>query len=327
MKRRLGLILAVLASVGLFWTSGPSAAAEKISVVVNPSFGFAFIFDLNRFAKKYDLELTFRRMATFGQQQQALELGQADVGTIGYQNLVLMAVAGGAPKAQAVAGVYLSGQDVVFNKNVKITKWKDIEGKTIARIPGTFAEFLFRAAAIHNGVDLSKVKLKDFAYSPSTLTLSLERRDIDGLVIWVPTLAYPIAKGVGYRPPISVNDTPVGNINALFAASRSFIEGRPDVLVKLMKAYVEAVDAYVKDPDIWVKQARAITGAEQDVLKESLNHITLHAKMYPARARELAKLSHSLNMVKKDVSGTITQWMRFDFLQKATGKSLKELGG
>lgn len=301
------IVGALVFSIFLGTNPQRAASAEKVTMVVGPYVGYVQIWNMKPYAKKYGIDLEFRKMFTFTQMQQAVELGQAQAGTVGYQNLVLMADAGGPAKAQAVAGVYRRGQDIVFHKDVKISKWKDIEGKTIASVPGSFSYFLFRFAARSNGVDMKKVKLKGLTPSP-TMHLALERRDVDALVIWVPALAFPIANGFGYTAPITINNTAIGTINALLAMGTDFIQ-KGKIAVDLMKAYVAAADHFAKDKAAWMKGAKSLTGMKPKVLEESLKFLIFDTKMYPEKLKILAKNAHKLKMVKKDTSGTVTQWM------------------
>jgi NitT/TauT family transport system substrate-binding protein len=221
----------------------------------------------------------------------------------------------------------VGAEEVVFHKDVKITSWKDVEGKRIARVPGSFAEFRFRVAAAHHGVDLSKVQLKDFGFSYVTLNLALKRRDVDALVIWAPGMVMPIVEGFGYLPPISIHDTPIGNINGVFGMSTAFLSKNPDVAEKLLRAFVEATQYYAGNAEEWVKGARGITGAEIPVLQEGIKHVELTNNIYMARAVSFAKIAFKENLVSKDASDVIGQWLHYDLLMKVTGKSRKELGG
>jgi ABC-type nitrate/sulfonate/bicarbonate transport system substrate-binding protein len=318
MKKGLTLLVGV-ALLAFFLSAMPTKtiAAEKVTLVVGPYVGYVQIWNMKSYAKKYGVDLDIRKLFTFTQMQQAIELGQAQGGTLGYQNLVLMAAAGGPPKVKAVAGVYRRGQDIVFRKGVKISKWKDIEGRTIARVPGSFADFLFRFAARSNGVNMKKVKLKSLTPSP-TMHLSLERGDVDALVIWVPTLAFPIANGFGYSPPITINDTAIGNINAIFGLRTDFIK-KGKVAINVMKAYVESSDHYAKNKDAWMKGAKSLTGMKPNVLETSHKFLIFDSKLYPEKLKILAKEAYKLKMVKKDTSGTVTQWVDLSVQKKARG--------
>lgn len=327
MKRAIAVLtfgVALLAGVGgtVGWT-----AEQEVVAVGNPSVAQVPFFNLDRFAAKHGVKVLIRRMGTFTQAQQAVELGAADVGALGYVSLIQMAVAGGTPKAKVVSGSFVGSQDVVFHKDVKIARWKDVEGKTIARIPGSFAEFLFRVAATHNGVDLSKVRFKDFGFSYATLNLALKRKEVDGLVIWSPGLDMPVVDGFGYFPPISVNDTPMGNINGVLAMNATFLQKSPSAAEKVLRGFVDAIRHFSANPEELVKGARAITGADPSILRESIKHAKLTIQMYEEKAKALAKVAFQEKLVKKDASGVIGQWMDYGLLMKVTGKGRKELGG
>lgn len=319
----LGLFLGIAGFAGnLGWT-----AEREVVAVGNPSLSSVAFFNLPRFAGKLGVKVVMRRMGTFTQAQQAVELGAADIGHIGYVNLLQMAVAGGPPKAKAVSGVFVGSEDIVFHKDVKIASWKDIEGKRVGRIPGSFAEFRFRAAAAHNGVDLSKVRLVNFGFSYVTLNLALKRKEVDALVIWAPGLVMPLVEGFGYRPSISIHDTPIGNINGVLGVSARFVQESPGEAEKIVRAFVEATRHYAGNPEEWVKEVRALTGADLPVVREGLKYLELTNNLYLDKAKSLARIAFKENLVKKDVSDAIGQWIDYGLLMKVTGKSRKDLGG
>jgi ABC-type nitrate/sulfonate/bicarbonate transport system substrate-binding protein len=327
MRRRFAPIAAFVAAI-LFTFGGTSAwTAEEITAVANPSLTQAAFHNLPRFAAKHGIKLSVRRMGSYTQMQQAVELGAAQVSAIGYVNLVHMAVSGGKPKAKAVSGIFVGGQNVVFHKDVKVNKWKDVEGKTIGRIPGSFVEFLFRVAAKHNGANLSKIKFKDFGFSYATMSQALKQRNVDGLVIWSPGMDMPVVDGFAYFPSISVTDTPVGNVNGLLAMNAEFMAKKPDVANKLVKAFTESTQYYASHPKEMVKAGRAITGAAVPVLQEGMKRAELTNMIYADKARLLAKIAYDGKIVKKDASGNVDNWIDYGPLMRATGKSKKDLGG
>lgn len=328
MRRSLiaGLALALTLWVG-FGGTRVGAAETEVLAVGNASLTQIPYFNIGPFAKKYGINVVMRRMGTYTQMQQAVELGAADFAAIGYVNLVLMAAAGGSPKAQAVSGIFVGGQDVVFHKDVKIAKWKDVEGKTIGRLPGSFAEFLFRVAAAHNGADVSKIKFKDFGFSFATLNFALKNREIDGLVIWSPGMEMPVVEGFAYFAPISVQDTPVGDINGLLGVNTGFMKKNPEVVEKVVKAFAEATQHFASNPEEWVKRGRELLGTDVRVLQEGIKHSKLTNMIYAEKAKTLAKVAHEGKIVKKDASKDIVKWINYDFLMKATGKGRKDLGG
>ncbi len=321
-----GISLVLIFLVGLVGDIG-FAAERDVIAVGNPSMSSVAFFNLPKFAQKMGVKVVTKRMGTFSQAQQAVELGAADIGHIGYVNLLLMAVTGGKPKARAVSGVFVGSEDVVFHKDVKIGKWKDIEGKKVGRIPGSFAEFRFRVAAAYNGADLSKVKFVNFGFSYATLNLALKRRDVDALVIWAPGLVMPIVEGFGYRPKISIHETPIGNINGVLGMNSEFMDKNPGVAEKILKAFVEATEFYRSNHDEWVKEVRALTGADLPVVRESLKYLELTNNMYLKNAKNLAKIAFEKKLVKKDVTDNIGNWIDYKLLMKVTGKSRGDLGG
>ena len=327
MRRLTTGILALVATFLLGFGGTAGWAAEEVTAVANPSLTQTAFHNLPRFAAKHGVKLKIRRMGSYTQMQQAVETAAADLAAIGYVNLVHMAAAGGAPKAQAVSGIFVGGQNVVFRTGVKITKWKDVEGKTIGRIPGSYAEFLFRVAAKHNGADLTKVKFKNFGFSYATMNLALKKKVVDGLVIWSPGMDMPVVEGHGYFPPISVEDTPVGNVNGMMAMNTAFMKKNPGIANKIVKAFTESTRYYASNSKAMIQGARNLTGASIEILEEGMKHASLENRMFLKNAKTLAKLAFEGGIVKKNVASAVGGWMNYQFLMNATGKSKADLGG
>ena len=87
-----------------------------------------------------------------------------------------------------------------MRKGVELQTWKDLEGKKIGRAPGTFAQILFILAAEANGVDISKINLVNVTAVGTAELQALKNGDLDGLVLFSPTVDRGVVEGYYYPP-------------------------------------------------------------------------------------------------------------------------------
>jgi ABC-type nitrate/sulfonate/bicarbonate transport system substrate-binding protein len=137
----------------------------------------------------------------------------------------------------------------------------------------------------------------------------------------------PVVEGHGYFPPISVEDTPVGNVNGLMAMNTAFMKKNPGIANKIVKAFTESTRYYASNSKAMIQGARNLTGASIGILEEGMKHASLENRMFLTNAKTLAKLAFGGGIVKKNVASAVGGWMNYQFLMNATGKSKADLGG
>ena len=137
-----------------------------------------------------------------------------------------------------------------MRKGVELKSWKDLEGKKIGRPPGTYAGILFTLAAEANNVDLSKVNIVNTTPAGAPELAALKNGDLDGFVLWSPIIDRTVIEGYGYYPACcDIGATQeFGAGNQLLAANAEFLKDRK-LVVSFLKAYVEGMDYYSKNPD------------------------------------------------------------------------------
>jgi ABC-type nitrate/sulfonate/bicarbonate transport system substrate-binding protein len=201
-SRRLLLpAIAAAASLLLAAVAGRDLGAQEqrlIRVALARSLSAPALWGIGPFAAKYGLRTENVQAVTNAEQLRSLQSG-VEVGSVGYQSPGIMAEQN-IGNVKVISGLYVGGQNLIMRKGVEIRSWRDLEGKRIGRPPGTFAGILFTLAAEANNVDLSKVNLVTTTAVGITELQALKGGDLDGFILWSPTLDQAVVEGYGYYP-------------------------------------------------------------------------------------------------------------------------------
>jgi ABC-type nitrate/sulfonate/bicarbonate transport system substrate-binding protein len=283
------------------------------------------LWGIGPFAEKYGIQTEMIPIMTNADQQRALQTGGADVATQGYANPAIMAEQN-VSNVKIVSGLYLGGQNLIMRKGVELKNWKDLEGKKIGRAPGTFAQVLFVLAAEVNGVDISKINLVNVTAVGTAELQALKNGDLDGLVMFTPTVDRAVVEGYAYYPACcDIGSTAkFGARNQLLAANTDFLKDR-DTAVKFLKAYLDAEKYYLQNRDKAVEVATQYTGVSKEVVGEALKHATLEHRVDIQTAIEIAKEGPKFGFTKSDVSGNVGSYFDLSYLSEATGQPIDRL--
>jgi len=329
--RRIAAALLLIAAMMLLTVAGHdrTARAQGGKKVVRMASARGVIFyplwGIGPFADKYGIHAEMIPIMTNADQQRALQTGDADVATQGYANPAIMAEQN-VNNVKIISGLYLGGQNLIMRKEVEIKSWKELEGKKIGRAPGTFAQVLFILAAQVNGVDISKINLVNVtAVGPAELQ-ALKNGDLDGLVMFTPTVDRAVVEGYAYYPACcDIGSTAkFGARNQLLAANTDFLKDR-ETAVKFLKAYLDAEKYYLQNRDKAIEVATQYTGVSKDVVEEALKHATLEHRVDVQTAIEIAKEGPKFGFTKTDVSGSVASYFDLSYLSEATGEPIDRL--
>jgi sulfonate transport system substrate-binding protein len=317
----------LLFTVALHVPGIDAVAAEKrlVRVATSRAVNFVALWGLGPFAEKYDLQIQMIDAATNADQQRSLQAGGAELASLGYQSPAVMAEQG-VQTVKVIAGLYLGGQNLIMRKGVELRSWKDLEGKRIGRAPGTYAQVLFILAARANGVDVSKINLVNVTAVGTAELQALKSGDLDGLVLFSPTIDRGVVDGYAYYPPccdISSTET-FGGRNQILAASAEFLKDRGTV-VKLLRAYVEAKEFYFQNKDKATDVIVQYTGVSRDVVTEALKHALWEHRVDIPTALAVAKEGPSFGFTKADMSAKVADYFDLSYLAEATGRPIDQL--
>jgi ABC-type nitrate/sulfonate/bicarbonate transport system substrate-binding protein len=322
-------LLAVLLALATPWAT-PGGAAEGdvklIRATLSRSLSAPFLWGFNAVGEKYGLRVQVLDAITNADQQRNIQSGGVEVGSVGYQSAAVMAEQN-VSNVRIIAGMYVGGQNLIMRKGVELKSWKDIEGKKIGRPPGTYAGVLFTLAAQVNGVDLSKVNLVNTTPAGTPELQALKNGDLDGFILWSPILDRAVIEGYGYYPACcDIGATrEFGAGNQLLAANTDFLKDRT-LAVTFLKAYLESMDYYQKNPDKTVALVAQYTGGSPAVLNEAMQHSQWTYRVSIQNAINVAKEGPKFGFTRSDMSGKVADYFDLGYLAEATGQSVEQLG-
>jgi sulfonate transport system substrate-binding protein len=333
MLRLRWLVAAVIVPAAMMLTlaggQDPAVRAQASKKVVRIASARGVIFyplwGMEPFAGKYGIQTEMIPIMTNADQQRALQTGGADVATQGYVNPAIMAEQN-VTNVKIISGLYLGGQNLIVRKGVELKSWKELEGKKIGRAPGTFAQVLFILAAEANNVDVSKINLVNVTAVGTAELQALKNGDLDGLVMFSPTVDRGVVEGYAYYPPCcDISSTAkFGGRNQLLAANTDFLKDR-QTAVNFLKAYLDSEKYYLQNRDKAIEVALQYTGVSKDVIDEALKHATLEHRVDVRTAIDIASQGPKFGFTKADMSGKVASYFDLSYLSEATGKPINQL--
>ena len=280
---------------------------------------------IGAFAEKYGLKTEIMPFATNAEMQNGLRTGSAELGQLGQQSPAILADQG-ASDVKVVAGYVTGAHNLIVRKGAGISSWKDLEGKTVGRAPGTYTSILFALAAQENKVDLSKVKLVNTTAIGTVELQALKSGDLDALAMYSPTIDRAVVEGYAEYPSCcDITATKrFGKGNQIYAASSKFLSDRATV-VKLLKAYVELMEYHKSHPEKTIELTSQFTGVSREVLVEAMKHFAWDYRVDLQAAVNVAKEGATFGFTKADVSERVLSYFDLSFLSEASGKPINQL--
>ncbi len=280
---------------------------------------------LPRFGNKYGVNITLIQFTRYADVQLALVNGDIDFGTTGY-HLVLAALDKNIQKFKVISGMSMGGQCLIARSDLKINKWKDIEGKKIGMASNAAPEMNLRWAASKNGVDFNKIERVSFTTTGPPMISALKNKEIDLLAAWEPWCATAAVEGYGYYS-LDILDNPTRGIYGVLAVNNEFAQKNNKTVVAVVKAFIDATNYMNVHTDEEAKVLSEETGVALPVAIEAVNHTKLDTNIYYEPFKEMAKGYYDSGLTKMDTTNNISSMLEYRYLRQVTGKEIVELGG
>lgn len=273
---------------------------------------------------KYGLKIEERMFAKGVDIMPAIVAGQIDVSA----SALDAAIAGRAQGAPiyAVAGFAKGGVRLVAKKGLPISKVADLKGKKVGVARGGAQELILYAELVKAGLTYSDQPGKDvqimfMAYAD--LNQALAAGSIDAMCQSEPQASQAINKGFGVEV-LKPYDTPIGEpVRALVITEKLYKE-KPDVAQRLLYAFVEATDTFIKNPALAEKYVREDMFKNQITSQDFTDAIGNSPYSYDLT---LTHVQLTTDLMKKYGVGRLQDpvpkaddWVKLDLLAKAQAK-------
>nr|MBF0684368.1 ABC transporter substrate-binding protein [Pseudomonas sp.] len=178
-----------------------------------------------------------------------LATASADFGSSGLAS-VLQARAQGPVPVVAVAPIYNKQPDAFFTtEGSGIERFQDIAGKTVATPTFSASNVVLPLVLEANGIDRDGVKL--LKLDPGALAPMLATGKVDATINWVtvaPGFSRSLEDAGKQLKVIAWSDSGFDGYGLSLIASERFLEARPEVAKKFVKAYRRAQEMAIADP-------------------------------------------------------------------------------
>ena len=282
------------------------------------------IWNVSNHASRYGFSTQMSVLFTYADQQRAAQNKQTELATTGINNPAIIADQE-ITNLRMIAGQQFGGQNLILRKGVAANTWKELEGKTIGVVPGTYVRALFLIAAQEGGADLNKIKLVNVSVGATALE-ALRKGDLDGVVLFAPMTDQVVVEGSGYYPPkLDVGACSLGPANGGILANTDF-QANKALAVNFMKAYVASLHE-MQNEAAFVKVATQLAGIQPAVAQEAFRNIVFSEMIDVKAIVEAARLGPRFGYTKADVSSKVAGLIDFGPLMAATGKTQDQLTG
>lgn len=265
------------------------------------------------------------RFNQYADAQRAISSGDADMVSMGYQNLAQL-IKAGFTDIKLVAGVYRGGEHITVRNGVVIKDWKGLAGKKVGIPPNSFVDMLFRAGATENGLNYDDVNVIPFPGAGPAMISALQRGDIDVMVAWEPNNLKAAALGIGYYPTFDLQQGATGDATEALYASDKTIKNSPAAVQGVVKCLVERTKFYNDNHADWEKALVQSAGLNEAQAKIAVTKGLPDNKLPLKDAQNIIKI-FAENGAFPDYSKDLAKYFNYTFLAKATGQTPTELGG
>jgi NitT/TauT family transport system substrate-binding protein len=251
---------------------------------------------------------------------QAIIAGELDVGATASEASI-SGRAGGA-RIYVVAGLAKGGARLVARPGLNIRSVRDLKGRKVGVTRGAIQEVLLMAELQKAGLSSSPAPGKDvqivyLAYPD--LNQALMGRNVDAMMQSEPLSSQAINKGFGVEV-MKPYDTPIGEPVRTLVMTESFHDKRRAVAEKFMRCFVQATNAFIKDPllaERYVRDAMFKGQITSDDFQDAMGNSTYTYDITPEHIQVTADIMAGTGVGRMARVPVATEWVRTELLAAA----------
>jgi ABC-type nitrate/sulfonate/bicarbonate transport system substrate-binding protein len=309
----------------LIYVTKLDAAVPRVTIAASRGIVSAPVWNVAAHAPKYGFTSEISELFTYADQQRAVQGYQTSTATAGITQPAILADQG-VRNVWYVAGQMWGGQNLIIRTGVRAAGWKDLEGKTIGVVPGTYTRILFLIAARTNGVNLNAVNIRNVS-AGATAIEAVRRGELDGLALFSPVIDTLVVEGAAYYPKtLDIGTTPLGSANGGILANDHFLGDR-DLATRFMRAYVDSLTEMETNEEAFVRVATQISGIRPEVARKAKQRIVFSHLVDLQAIRRAATYGVEFGFTRQDVAAQVERYVSLDVLERSTGKKSAELIG
>lgn len=307
--------------------SGLSAHAADLVRLGNLKFAhYGAVAYMKEIGPKYGLKIEERVFAKGLDVQTAIIAGEVDIGA-GALEAAISARASGAPIV-VVAGFSAGGARIVARPDLNVTSIADLKGKKVGVTRGGPQELLLIAELQKAGLTWSDKPGKDvqlvYMVYPD-LNQAIIGKNLDVISQSEPYASQLINKGLASEV-IKPYDTEVGVPVRALVMSEKFLNEKPDVAERTMKAFVEATAAFIADPALaenYVRQTMFKGQLSDQDYRDAMNNATFTYDITLKQVDATAKVMQETGVGRMANPPAAADWVKLDLLERAKAELKK----
>ncbi|WP_350261213.1 taurine ABC transporter substrate-binding protein [Pantoea sp. BJ2] len=257
----------------------------------------------NTFAKESGATVDWRKFDSGASVLRALASGDVQIGNIGSSPLAVAATQKLPIEAFLLASQLGNSEALVVKKTIKDPK--DLIGKRIAVPFISTTHYSFLAALKHWGIEPSQVTLVNL--QPPAIIAAWKRGDIDGAYVWSPAVNELEKDG-----KVLTDSSQVGKWGAptldVWVVRKDFAQQHPEIVTAFARSAVEAQQAYISNPDQWLKQSDNLSKlARLSGVPEADVPVLVKGNTYLTAQQQVEQLGKPVNKAIVDTAGFLKE--------------------
>lgn len=266
--------------------------------------------------------------------------GQVDVALLGYPPVIFYIDKG--TKAKVIMNLHTEGSAVVVRKDIPVNNWKEFvnwikeqhkEGKQVKighPLPTSIQYVMIEDALKAEGItytedpnNKSAMVLLVNCKGQGTMPQMLAQKQLDAVIAWEPMPEIIKNKGIGKviahseDLPSATGGTWANHPCCCLAASENALKNKREAVITFAKLLKDATDEINKNRDLAVKASVRWLGTNENVEKDSIEHIKFDYRLEPVIPKvikfvEAMKLQGLINGKLKDASSEEVKDIIFD---------------
>lgn len=237
----------------------------RIGINPWPGYEFAYLAAEKGYFENEGLDVRLVEFSSLGDARRAYERGQIDAFFGTAVEVVQSAAQSHRHPRIVLIADYSDGADQVLARR-EIATPLDLAGKRVGVERASLGGYIAARALESVGRSMGDVTIVHL--EQVHMKKSLERGDIDAVVTYPPT-ALEIARAAGVHEIFSTSMIP-GEVLDILAVDAEELSSRPDVAVRIRRAFKSARDLTMRSPDEAFAIMAGREGIAGDVFKESL---------------------------------------------------------
>ena len=297
------------------------AHAEDVVRLGNLKFAhFGAVSYMKEVAPKYGVKIEERMFSKGVDIMPAIVSGDIDISASG-SDAAITARAGGVP-IYVVAGFSQGGARIVAVPELNAKEMTDLKGKKIGVWRGGAQELLLVAELAKNGMTWSERPGKDVQIiylAAADLNQALAGKQVDAICQSEPQASQAIRRGFGAEV-IKPYDTPIGKSVRAMVMTEKLYKEKPELAQKVLKIFVEATSAFLKDSALaedYVRKSLFKSQLSSDEYRDAMGNAEFTYDITVDDIQTMTNMMHQYGMGKMVNPPKAEDWVRLDLLRKA----------